>query len=128
MGMGPEHRRLLDYYVRDLREVAKIAQTEYSGQLEGEIADGADEETALDSVRRRQGPPAAHPRVLAVIRKYFFECQKLNERQEESGSDDYVYPHVFVHEMLSGKFQDLWDFVAELDYLPIGVDRDQNWI
>ena len=120
MGMGQAHRKLFERYVEELERVSVLAEAEYHKR--GEDTDGP---------RARggwRGPPAAHPRVIAIIREYFFACKRLNEELEATGSDEYVEPLVFVHEMLTGKHQELWDFIAELTFLPFGVDRDEEWV
>ena len=63
--------------------------------------------------------------MLGIIIKYFFLCTNLNEKMGEEGKG-FVEPLVFVHEMLSGGHQDLWDFVAELPYLPLGLRKDES--
>jgi hypothetical protein len=127
--MGPVHRALRDEYVRELSEASEIARREYQREVVRENAQHrGDLESAKEAVRKRLGPPAAHPRVLGVIIKYFFACQRANEELKHAGAEDYVDPKVFVHEMLSGKHQDLWEFLADLDYLPLGLRRDDTWV
>jgi hypothetical protein len=106
MALGPRHRKLLNDYVRDLNRAADIARAR--------------------PAESRRSPLASDPIVLGVIIQYFFLCQRLNEAIAEEGGDDEVEPLTFVHEMLTGTYQDLWKFIAELPYLPLGLRRDDT--
>ena len=65
------------------------------------------------------------PCVLAVIRKYYFACQALNDRLAETKNPAEEYPHVFVTDMLmEDGTDDLGAFVYGLPGLPIGIDSD----
>jgi hypothetical protein len=105
MALGQEHEKLFESYVADLKQAVQHAR----GTSQGSLA-------------------AAHPRVLGVVIEYFFRCIKLNQDIEEQGGTDEVEPLVFVHEMLSGTHQDLWRALAELPYLPPGLDREDEWV
>ncbi len=70
-------------------------------------------------------PIATDPRVIAVIRMYFFACHKLN-RDKAAGPAE--LPHIFIVERLAGKHDDLWEALAELPYLPIGTDNEDCWV
>ena len=108
------HDELFAAYVVDLRAALAAA------------AERFDNSTVRPPLERAgQVPLAVDPRVIAVIRRYFFACDRLN-RDEEGGSQE--LPHVFVVERLSGKHDDVWKAVAELPYLPIGTDELDNWI
>jgi hypothetical protein len=106
MALGQEHAKLFESYVADLKQAVQLAREASQGVV----------------------PAAAHPRVLGVVIEYFFRCLKLNQDIEEQGGTDEVEPLVFVHEMLSGTHQDLWRALAELPYLPPGLDREDEWV
>ena len=127
--MGPRHRQLFESYVDELTKVQTQAHVSFADAVRREqLSSRVSSEEAEAAVRARSGPPAAHPRVLGTITKYFFASKALNEELERQGVDDFVYPQVFVHEMLTGKHQDLWEFLADLDYLPIGLTPDDEWV
>ena len=128
MNLISTHEQLFDQYVAELSEMAEIAKTQFDQKVAFETNRGLSEEDAHAAVRIQQGPVAAHPCVLAIIRKYFFACDKLNREIEERGEEEFTYPNDFVHDMLAGSHEELWEFIADLDYLPIGVSRDEEWI
>lgn len=70
-------------------------------------------------------PLATDPRVIAVLRKYFFACDALT-RDRTAGPAE--LPHVFIVEKLAGKYDELWEALAELPYLPIGTNREDRWV
>jgi hypothetical protein len=70
-------------------------------------------------------PLAVDPRVIAVVRRYFFACDALN-RDQAAGSPE--LPHVFIVERLAGKEDELWKVLTELPYLPIGTDERDQWV
>lgn len=120
--------RLRAAYVDELRRVRRIADAEFARALKAEGRRGLSRADAEAVVRRRRGPPAAHPRVLAVFRKYFFACQARNGRKK-AGGPGWVDPLAFVFEdLMGGRTYALWEFLAELDYFPLGQDRDGKWI
>jgi hypothetical protein len=121
--MGPDHKRLFDQFVQELTAVKTVAATAFENDVQREVSTGRPRADAEQTVRRRRGPPAAHPRVLAVVRKYYFVCHDLNEQKEAAGVDEFVTPIDFVNEHLMGKYEDLWEFLSELVYLPIGVNQ-----
>jgi hypothetical protein len=119
MAMGPRHESLFEAYVADLRAAAKLANAARANIHSGTPTGG-------EGLPNPSLLPAAHPRVLGVIIEYFFRCKRLNEEIEAQGGDDSVEPLTFVHEMLSGANQELWDFVATLPYLPLGLRQDDS--
>src|SRR5215469_10646937 len=106
MALGARHKQLRDEYANDLTRAAAIARERY------------------DASSGR--PVASDTVVLGVIITYYFRCTRLNEEIAAQGGDDEVEPLTFVHEMLTGTYQDLWKFLAELPYLPLGLRRDDT--
>jgi hypothetical protein len=106
MAMGDRHQQLFDEYVEELSRALTAARRDHRGRL----------------------PLASDPRVLGVLIEYFFRCQRLNERLEDEGERDEVEPLVFVHEMLGGTHQELWRLLAELPYMPPGLNKDDEWV
>ena len=110
----------------------------------------ADRDEAEHDLRKRWPVgPAAHPRFLGIIRKYYLACHELNKEigasnashpqdvqphfpsggvQDETISEDQrdlpISPAVFVGEMLfSEDSRDLEVIVGALPYWPIGTDK-----
>jgi hypothetical protein len=124
--MRTAHQKLLEEYVDSLRSAKDAAEEWWEALLASETRKTMDREQAVLNVQQRWPyGPAAHPRVLAVIRKYYFACQALNDRLAETKNPAEEYPHVFVSDMLmEDGTQDLGDFVDTLPGLPIGLDPD----
>jgi hypothetical protein len=122
--MPTPHERLLEEYADSLRDAKEAAEEWWEALVASETRKTKDREEALGNVRRRWPyGPAAHPRVLAVIRKYYFACEALNDRLAETKNPAEEYPHVFVTDMLmEDGTDDLGDFVSHLPGLPIGMD------
>lgn len=124
--MRTPHQKLLEEYADSLRTAKDEAEEWWEALLASETRKTANREQALRNVEQRWPyGPAAHPRVLAVIRKYYFACQALNDRLAETKDPSEEYPHVFVTDMLMEEgTDDLGDFVDALPGLPIGIDAD----
>jgi hypothetical protein len=126
--MSTPHQRLLEEYADSLRAAKDAAEEWWEALLASETLKTKNREDAVRNVQQRWPyGPAAHPRVLAVIRKYYFACEALNERLAETKNPAEEYPHVFVTDMLmEDGTDDLGDFVGGLPGLPIGIDPDGN--
>lgn len=124
--MRRPHQKLLEEYAESLRAAKKAAEKWWEALLAAETRKTQDPEQAVHNVEQRWPyGPAAHPRVLAVIRKYYFACEALNDRLAKTNDPSEEYPHVFVTDMLMEEgTDDLGDFVNALPGLPIGVDSD----
>ena len=126
MPMGPSHHELFADYVRELGDARRIAVNWRRSQIDAAVESGASVDEVEGILTAKYGPPAAHPRVLGAIIKYFFLCQALNATHQPGVAKSFAEPLVFVHEMLSGKHEDLWNFLAELPYLPLGLRADDT--
>src|SRR6266850_4211717 len=99
--MPTPHQELLEEYVGSLRAAKDAAEEWWEALLASETLKTLDREQAVLNVKQRWPyGPAAHPRVLAVIRKYYFACQTLNDRLAKTKNPAEEYPQVFVSEML----------------------------
>lgn len=110
------HEELFAKYVEELREARVLAETWWKGLLNS--AEGS----AAAKIRRRWSlGPASHPLVLAVLRKYYLECEALNQEVP----DDEESPMLFVTEwLLDEDTEELAEFIADLTFWPIGVADD----
>lgn len=124
--MRKAHQKLLEEYADALRTAKEAAEDWWDALLASETRETRSREQAVLNVKRRWPyGPAAHPRVLAVIRKYYFACEALNHRLAKTKDASEEYPHVFVTDMLmEDGTEDLGDFVDALPGLPIGIDSD----
>ena len=124
--MPTPHQKLLEEYVSSLRAAKDDAEKWWEALLAAEMRKSKDRKKAFLNVKQRWPyGPAAHPRVLAVIRKYYFGCLALNDRLAKTEDAEEESPHVFVTELLmEDETEDLGDFIDALPGLPIGVDSD----
>ena len=73
------YQLMFDQYVKELGEARDAATAWWQRLLDAEAARGATPEQAEERVRRRWTMgPTSHPRVLAVYRKYYIDCEELN--------------------------------------------------
>jgi hypothetical protein len=142
-------------YAEELRRAADEVQMWWDA-LVADTVETTGSRVAAAAVLERRWPagPSAHPRVLAVIIKYYLACEALNERLraeqrsapqrlpaftredvdesldlENEEYDAPVPPGVFVGEMLASKdTRDLARIVAQLKYWPVGVDDTGQFV
>jgi len=112
------HDELYSQFAAEIRSLIPIAQAWH----ESRIADAR----RFGRLPRHFGPPASHPRVIEVLRRYYFACDRLNREIEDKGGGEWIGPAVFLLEDQGGRFRDVWAFVTELPFLPIGYDQDGN--
>ena len=74
------YEQLFEQYVKDLNEAKEFAECWWTDLQNHEHSRLGTSEDANRRLRRRwPNGPASHPRVLAVIRKYWLACEALNE-------------------------------------------------
>ena len=124
--MPTPHEKLLAEYADSLRGAKEAVDEWWEALLASETSKTKDREEAVRNIQERWPyGPAAHPRVLAVIREYYFACEALNDRLAETNNPAEEYPQVFVTDMLmEDGTDDLGAFVYSLPGLPIGIDSD----
>jgi hypothetical protein len=130
MGVMPKkktpHERLLSEYVVELKAAMRLAKAARAKDIKAAVAAGMTGEDAGAELDRSQGPAAAHPKVLGLIVKYYFRCRDLNDELKDQDDDEsFEDPMDFVHELLAD-YDDLYDFLAELPYLPLGLRKDDS--
>lgn len=125
--MTTRHERLYRAYATELRK-AKTATEKWWRQLvASETAKEGAREAALARLEERWPlGPAAHPWVLAVLRKYWIACEQQNREiaalGDDAGDDEAESPIVFLCEyFLDGKNEKLAVFISPLNYWPIGT-------
>ncbi len=150
--MGPRYRALQSQYVEELR-AAKVVVDLWWSALTG----SADVEAAPAEVRRRwPAGPGSHPRILAVVRKFFLACVRLNQEVESApppSDPEWAEPHEWVGEddgpseealneddqpmhpvalvfdsLMTESTYDLALFIAPLSCWPVGLDEKQNYV
>jgi hypothetical protein len=150
------HMKLLGLYAEELAKAQAFATSWWTGLLQAHhVTEKSAQWKQSELARRWPAGPASHPRVLAVIRKYWLACDALNQAlpsgagrtespepsytlvlDEEAAppapaeADDthFVDPHVFVSEWLTDDHEDLALFIGRLPYWPIGLDSQDRYI
>ena len=85
------HQELFSQYIVELREARSFALAWFDELLAREAEKAGSKKAAEDAVRQRWPcGPSSHPRVIAVVRKYFIACERLNsaiEAREDEGAE-----------------------------------------
>jgi hypothetical protein len=142
--MSTRHSELFKKYVDDLKQVKVQVDAWWNHLLE--------EEESRAGVRQRwPNGPGVHPRVIAVLRQYYFACEELNlqidrenesrarkreetspvlaldagdEEPEEEEMEESVNPSVFLTDgLVTPATEDLATFLAGVTYWPIGLNE-----
>ncbi|MBL0387762.1 hypothetical protein JJB07_14065 [Tumebacillus sp. ITR2] len=141
------YEQLYQEYVRELRAAVAHEEAFLKGIRERNRENFTTEEELEIWVRRNFDPISCSGRVVAIFRKYWLACDKLNlendekyseeedveEVDEESEDDDeeidweYVNPKDFTVDWLSGEHDDLYELIDSMPYYPIGIDEDGNY-
>src|ERR1017187_4483534 len=98
--MSARHEELFEQYVADLRAVAPYVSRWWKDLIQAEerAVESHEEAVRRVSVRWPVGL-GAHPRVIAIVRRYFLACVQLNleieskRRRPETGEAENVLPH-----------------------------------
>lgn len=74
-----KHEQLFEHYVKELCEAKEFSERWWKNLVKSERSKAKVPEEADKRLRRRwPDGPASHPRVLAVVRKYWLACDALN--------------------------------------------------
>lgn len=152
--MGPRHLELLGRYVDELR-AAQAEVDRWWGDLSARLLRelGRPEAVVAELQRRWPAGPGVHPRMLAVVRHYFLECDRLNKAIEAAAPVDdpeainvhefaggeepapeepeefEMPPRIFVGEgLLSPETNDLAVYLMGMTVLPVGHDENGNYV
>lgn len=130
--METRHDQLFDQYVQELRKAKWAAEKWWKELIASETIKIGGQKEALESIKHRWPlGPASHPYVIAILRKYWLACEKLNreisessnETDSDSDDEEPVSPIIFLCEFLmDGKHEKLAAFIAPLNYWPIGME------
>jgi hypothetical protein len=125
--LGPAHAALHTEYVRDLRKAKQWAESWWQSVIKTETTRAENAAAAERQVRARfPGRPVGHGSVIAALRKYWLACDSINET---SPPDEWMAAEEFLLGTLVGSpDQDLAEFLADLQYWPIGMDANGRWV
>jgi hypothetical protein len=125
--MSDEYDDLFSAYVAALRRAKAEADAWWERAQQALPANGG-----ADALQRRWPlGPAAHPRVIAVYRAFYLECEAITERRQGKAAEDarLVEPGTFVTEwLLEPQYTDLALMISQLPYAPLGLDEEGNTV
>ena len=133
MTMDERYEGLFVEYAEELADAKRFVEQWWAELIRRETAQIGSTAEAMERIRRRWPlGPAAHPYVVAVLRKYWFACARISEEvtaavdlDDDGGT---VPPPVFLCEfLLDGEHEKLAVFIAPLNYWPIGRLDDGEW-
>lgn len=120
-------RVLFEGYVHDLRRAKGGAQKRWDAMVAAEFGRTGDLNRAEKNVERRIPlGRVVDPGVIAVVRKYWRECDALNAQLPEGArvrAEDFL-----LRFLLQSGHDDLAEFLAGLPYWPIGLDAEKHWV
>jgi hypothetical protein len=150
--MGPRYEALRSQYIHELRVAKSDVNDWWAALVERtlQLTNHNKIEAARELRRRWPVGPAAHPRILAIVRKYFLACDQLNQvidkeqnddlhqlvphrlatfTEQEQEPDQTVSPGILVGEsLLTPATDDLAKIVGQLTYWPVGVDEQGAYV
>lgn len=123
---SPEHRSVHEDYVADLRTACGIAASWWEDTVRAQERLGLSRDAAIrESFDRRWAGPAAHPKVVWIVRLYWLACDKINT---DFAPDRPVPPQTFMLQWLVDAGEsELVRLIACMPYWPIGLDANGDW-
>lgn len=124
-----EHRRLFDAYKTDLRNSVVRAVEVWEGETQGWASAGRTRDEAVQEMwMTYPAGPAAQPFFVALIRRYWLDCDAINRVVPKSQA---VAPEAFLLGWLvvEGPAEvESVKILSCMPYWPLGLDREGNWI
>ncbi len=139
--------QLFEEYIEELRVVRDESLAWWKALLERDAPDGD-----LVAAERRARPrwpagPVSHPRVIAVYRKHWLRAARINEDvlarwderaaakrshkegwgEQEEPEEGVVKPGALLMENLIARDRELYEFIADLVFQPIGVNYEGEY-
>jgi len=124
---APRHKALFSSYRKDLRKAIPEALAWWNDLIEAAKEEYRTEKRALmETWRERPAGPVSDPALVALIRRYWLQCDSLN-REGPAGSQ--VAPHVFLLQwLLEAGDDEAAEILSGMPYWPIGLDPAGNWV
>jgi hypothetical protein len=134
------YEKLQEEYIEDLRSVTPMILRWWDEHCPYPATDAVPKEAMTDFHRRWFAGPAAHPRIIAIFRKYFFAVDDLNERTAaaeravpdgeteiwgkdvEPAEQSQVRPIDLLVNDLATAAPDLFAIMQGFVFVPIGTD------
>jgi hypothetical protein len=122
-----DHVRLFSQYRDRIVRTATMALDWWDDTVDVQRVDGRTEKEAVRAAFEcRPAGPASFPEIVALIRKFWLDCDELNQRVSE---DERVPPWIFILAWLRDAGHDeAVSVLACMPYWPIGLDEDGNWV
>src|SRR5688572_28644854 len=115
--MSIRHQQLFAQYVTELSAAKVAVDRWWEVLLRSECAIDDDRKAAKKRISQRWPyGPASHPRIIAVVRRYFLACERMNQELEAVDRlDEVVYAHVLLgHWLADDETEYLADFISDL--------------
>jgi hypothetical protein len=140
--MNDSYEQLRHQYIETLRSVTPAIIRWWNDHCPYPWTDPVPREAMTDFHRRWPVGPAAHPRIIAVFRQYFFAVEELNQRsaaEDDAHTDEnmevwgkdvkpamrsQVRPIDLLVNDLATIAPDLFEIMQGLVFVPIGMDPD----
>ena len=125
---SPQHRQLFEHYGSKLRVAVPKATANWEGELTGWASEGRTLEQAYAEMwTTYPAGPAAQPFFVALVRRYWLECDALNKTTPK---DQAVRPEQFLLDWLQADpaNEKLVAVLACMPYWPLGMDVKGHWI
>ncbi len=121
------HRQLFAEYTEEVDFVTAVALQWWEETVHAREAAHVDGQRALHAAWiDRPAGPASYPGIVALVRDYWLECDRLNHEVDES---ERVPPWVFLLGwLLTGEYEQCVSVLACMPYWPIGLDADGQWV
>ncbi|MHC4328443.1 MAG: hypothetical protein ACYSWW_10020 [Planctomycetota bacterium] len=130
--METRHDKLFSQYAKEMQQAKLASEIWWEKLIASDTKKEGSREEAIALVKQRWPlGPASHPYVVAILRKYWLACEKLNqeilESGDDSGDEESVSPIIFLCDyFLDGKHYKLATFIAPLNYWPIGMEDNDD--
>lgn len=121
-----DERELFDGYVLMLRQMYELCEPWWESTIAAQQINGRSREEAVEAAfLKRLAGPASHPSVVWVIRAFWLDRAKQNQRMPP---DQWVRPEIVLLQWLIDAGEtELVRLVACMPYWPIGLDESGNW-
>lgn len=117
--MNEAHRQLRNEYIDALRAVAPAIVRWWTDHCPYSWTDPVPAAQMTDFHRRWPAGPAAHPRIVALFRQYYFAVCELNERTAV-----FERPMDLLVNDLEAVAPDLFEIMQGFHFVPIGMTLD----
>jgi hypothetical protein len=125
---GTAHVNLFNEYRRNLKKSVNEAVYSWIKLIRSIQEDQhlSEKEAVNSAYNRALAGPAGSRYIIWVLRKYWLECEALNQTLPR---EQWVPPEVFLlNWLLDGAYEEEVAVLSQLPFWPIGLDKDGRWV